>query len=299
LVRRVWWSGFDTRGEYVVKPHWKRWLTVGVVLGSAQLAVQLGAVAPAHAFYPPPVRYAVTSGTDSSSSKTVDAFCPAGLHVYGGGGEIDDGGARQVMLTELRPAFGSTDYFEAAAVEPAAGFDGDWSLTAYAICGNGINMLIVSTSYATQSAQYEITQTACGYARHAVGSGAAVIGASGRVGLQLLRPAGSQLTGWASARADSAIDLPPWSVTAYLVCAVNYPIGDHYVGQVANTYAASVGCPTGQYAFGTGAGGDTHDSGASYLQSIVPTPNLDGVTATMTSTPLDGGMVAVASCGSP
>jgi hypothetical protein len=283
----------------VVKQHWKRWLAVGVLLGGAQVAVQLSGVGPAQAFYPAPVRYMARTVTDSTPSKTIDVVCPGGLRVYGGGGEVNDGGARKVMLTELRPAFASEDFFEVTAQEPAAGFDGNWSLTGYAICGYGGNLLIVSNSNSPASIQYSSLKAACPYGYHGVGAGAAVGGADGRVGLQLVRPSDALRDSWASGRADTTTNLPDWYLTGYLVCAVNYPIGSRYVGQVANTYAASVGCPSGTFAFGAGAGGNTHDSGLSYLQSIVPTPDLDGVISTMTSTPLGGGMVAVATCGSP
>jgi hypothetical protein len=283
----------------VVKRHWKRLLAVSVLIGGSQVAVQFGQVTPALALYAKPTRYAVTTVTDSSPSKSIDAVCPAGLRVFGGGGQVNDNDSRRVMLTELRPVFAGQDYFHVAAVEPATGFDGNWSLTAYAICGYSISLLMVSSSIAPKSAQFEITKVACGYARHAVGAGGAISGADGRVGLQLVRPTGGLLDSWASGRADTISGLPPWSVTAYLVCAVNYPIGSRYVGQVANTSTAAVGCPSGTYAFGTGGGGGTADTGPVYLQSIVPSSNLDGVVSTMTGTPTGGGMVSVATCGSP
>ena len=286
-----------------MKQHWKRWLAVGVLLGSTQVVVQLGGTGPAQAFYPPPERWMSKTVTDSAPSKTIDVVCPGGQVVYGGGGEVDDGGAHRVMLTELRPVFGSATfsdpYFEVTAQEPAAGFDGNWSLTGYAICGQGGNLLLVSNSDTAGADQFDIMKVSCPSGYYGIGAGAAVGGADGRVGLQLVRPSDGRRDSWASGRADTTVNLPNWYLTAYLICSVSYPIGARYVGQVANTYAASTGCPTGTFAFGAGGGGNTFDSGPSYLQSVVPTPNLDGVISTMTSTPTGGGMVAVATCGSP
>ncbi len=278
---------------------WKRLLAVGLLLGSTQVAIQLGGAQPAQAVSFAPQRYTATTAANGSQSKTIDVYCPVGWHVLGGGGEANDGGTRDVMLTELRPVFSSEDYFEVTAKD--LHFVANWSLTGYAICGVADPLLIVSSSSVPRAATaYQILQVSCPSGYHGIGAGGAVTGADNLVGLQLVRPTDDLRSSWASGRADPTYyvpDLPAWSVTAYLICAVNYPVSARYVGQVANTYAASVGCPTGQYTFGAGAGGNTHDSGGSYLRSIVPTPDLDGVTSTMTSTPLGGGMVAVATCG--
>jgi hypothetical protein len=55
--------------------------------------------------------------------------------VVGGGAWADDFGASQVVLTRLEPIHGGPqDCYVATAEEPAAGFSGDWWLSAYALC---------------------------------------------------------------------------------------------------------------------------------------------------------------------
>jgi hypothetical protein len=282
----------------VVNQLWKRLFAVGMLAGSCLVAVQTPAMA--RDLYPPPERYQAVSVTDSSSSKSVDAVCPPYMSVLGGGGAVWDYDAHQVMLTELRPVFAGQDYFHVTAVEPAGGFAGTWTLAAYAICGSARSPILVSSSVAAQPAQFEIAKVGCGSGRHAVGAGGAVSGAAGRVGLQLVRPTGDLLGGWASGRADSTVGLAPWSVTAYLVCAVNYPLSSRYVGHVENRSEAWTDCPGGgTYVFGTGGGARTVDSGPFYLQSIVPTGDLISMETSMTGTPTGGGIVSVATCGFP
>ena len=76
------------------------------------------------------------SVSDSSTSKTVTARCPAGKQVLGGGGTVT-GGRGQVVLERLQPVQATTgDRFVVGAREDGTGYSGSWRLTAYALCAN-------------------------------------------------------------------------------------------------------------------------------------------------------------------
>lgn len=77
-------------------------------------------------------RRTATSGTDSAGTKTVSAHCPAGTTLHGIGGEIN-GGAGDVRLAAVDSLVGLEA--RVIAVEDQNGFAGDWSVTAYAVCG--------------------------------------------------------------------------------------------------------------------------------------------------------------------
>ena len=77
-----------------------------------------------------------TSGSASSNSpQNTLSFC-IGQPLVGFGGSVN-GGAGQVHLTNLISASnGTVDFTPIAAQEDANGFDGAWTVTAYAVCAN-------------------------------------------------------------------------------------------------------------------------------------------------------------------
>jgi hypothetical protein len=80
-------------------------------------------------------RVSATSELHSDGEvKAVSASCPAGKNVLGTGVEIP-GGAGQVVLDDVFPNATLTRVL-ATGVEDQNGYEGDWSVTAYAICAN-------------------------------------------------------------------------------------------------------------------------------------------------------------------
>ncbi|BFU42030.1 hypothetical protein [Krasilnikovia sp. MM14-A1004] len=73
------------------------------------------------------------SATDSGFSKQATATCPAGTVVYGGGGDIVNGG-HEVILYEL-DSRGDRQHFYASAHEAVGGYTGNWTVYAWAVCG--------------------------------------------------------------------------------------------------------------------------------------------------------------------
>jgi hypothetical protein len=87
----------------------------------------------------------LASLNNSVSPKEAAVLCPAGKNVIAGGASITGGSvtsgptdlAATVALKSSRPlTLSAGDAWTARAEEIAPGFDGNWSLTIYAICAN-------------------------------------------------------------------------------------------------------------------------------------------------------------------
>ncbi|HEX8103617.1 MAG TPA: hypothetical protein VF533_13460 [Solirubrobacteraceae bacterium] len=81
---------------------------------------------------PGQARVAAATASDSDDFKTVTAACLAGKHLLGVGAEVIPAIGR-VVIDDLRPDAGLTRV-EVAAIEDRFGWDGTWSLSAYAVC---------------------------------------------------------------------------------------------------------------------------------------------------------------------
>ena len=77
-------------------------------------------------------RVAATSASDSATSKSVTAVCPAGKKVVGTGHEIANGKG-QVLLDDVVPREDLTSV-RTEAFEDQDGTPAAWSITAYAVC---------------------------------------------------------------------------------------------------------------------------------------------------------------------
>lgn len=91
------------------------------------------------------VRESVHS-SDPISYKVETAYCPPGKRVVGGGGAVFDASVpsmRVATLTGLQPirgADGRPDAYVARAAETVPGTNAVWSLTAYAVCADGVGL---------------------------------------------------------------------------------------------------------------------------------------------------------------
>jgi hypothetical protein len=126
--------------------------------------------APAQAI-PGLVRVAATSANDSSSPKSVSAVCPAGTVVLGGGGQITNG-AGQVLLTALEPVNASNSY-HARGHEDDDGYNGNWQVTAYAMCARApAGLQYMSRTGVEQSATFgHYVTVQCPTGKHLIGYG--------------------------------------------------------------------------------------------------------------------------------
>lgn len=287
----------------------RRWAalaaTVSTVLG-LQVAIQVVRATPAAAVPSLDLFVSPVVGPDSSPQKSARALCPAGEQVVGGGGWADDGGARTVMLTELRPADGvpgaTPDSYWVFAQEPSTGFDRNWSLTAYAMCAAAhpeSNYRILRGAVAVAPAQTfaAATSTACPNGQQVVGTGAGIrnIAVTGRVGLQLSRPSGPLDISRATARETGSGYDGNWELHSWAICrnAADLVVEGTLSGTGTGTYT----CSNPQHeVHSVGGGGSLTDSGPVWLQGLYPVTGLRTVRVVMTGPPA-GGMAVQAICG--
>ncbi len=243
--------------------------------------------------------------------KVAVSKCPDGMHVVGGGGEVNDGGRKSVKLIGLFPfSPGSSsnvpDRFTAYAESPHLTRSFDWRVSAYALCAPKSSLasheIIAEFVTNNASAPFVTAFARCPAGTVAYGSGAAVstVGgaspASGEVGLQMTRTSGPMDIARSAGRETLGFD-KPWNLSSYAICAA--PQGDiHIEGAISQGAEVSGSCPTGFQIHGPGGGGGLIDGGTSWLQQIRPHYPPTGVDVSLTK-PLDpavGGMIAHFTC---
>lgn len=197
---------------------------IGLAAGQAVLA------SPADAL-PGLQRPAKTSVSDSSTSKSVAARCPAGQNVIGGGGRVV-GGRGQVVLERLQPVqtTAADGRFVVAAREDETGYAGAWSLTAHALCSDPLPGfgILDSTSGPASSNSPQGTISFC-VGQTQVGFGGRVNSGVGQVHLtDLTRGTNGQVDFTSIAAVEDANGFAgAWNVTAYAVCATTPPSANH------------------------------------------------------------------------
>jgi hypothetical protein len=199
-----------------------------------------------------------TSISDSSTSKTVVARCPAGKRVLGGGGTVT-GGRGQVILERLEPVQTATDdRFVVGAREDASGYSQNWQLTAYALCASPLPGygILPSTSGSPNSNTPQNTISFC-IGQPEVGFGGRVDRGVGQIHLtNLVRDTNGTVDFTSIAGQEDANGFAgAWTVTAFAVCA-NTPA--KFTGVSATTppssanKSATVSCPAGTRVHGAG-----------------------------------------------
>jgi hypothetical protein len=255
-------------------------------------------------------RPAKTTVSDSSTSKSVAARCPAGQNVIGGGGSVI-GGRGQVVLERLQPVQTATERrFVVAAREDQTGYSRNWQLTAYAVCSNLLSGfgILDSTSGDVSSNSPQSTISFCiGQTR--VGLGGRVNSGAGQVHLTNLTPASNGQVDFTSIAAveDATGFAGAWNVTAYAVCASTPPnLVTVSAASPASSVSksATVSCTTGTRVHSAGAqltsAGSDPISGSLVIDGVAIDPELRSVTATAredeTGTNDDWSVRAVALC---
>lgn len=240
------------------------------MVGAAVLAPS----APAHAV-PGLTTVQLESATDSSTTKTVIATCPAGTTVVGGGGHVVDSPYR-ILLTGLRPvvtAFGNG--YQMTATEDGAGYGGAWRIRAHAICAPAPAGLQYRWTVGASSSQSSRGAAVfCPDGRKVIGAGAVVTGGGQRVGLRQVRPLaglGGVLVGAHETETGYG---GAWSLTAWAICAEPLPglelvsASTAAAGFQANS--AQTQCPSPKRVHGVG-GAVTGGLGEVFLRGGFPT----------------------------
>jgi hypothetical protein len=279
-------------------------LVIALVGLQALLASQAGAV-------PGLQRVTKTTVSDSSTSKTVAARCPAGQNVLGGGGTVV-GGRGQVVLQRLEPTqTAAGGRFVVAAREDGTGYASNWRLTAYALCADPLPgyAILPSTSGIASSNSPQSTISFCiGQAQ--LGFGGRVNGGAGQVHLtNLARATNGDINFTAIAAQEDANGFGgAWNVTGYAVCAST---PDRFMTVPATSPASSQNksatatCPAGTRVHSAGgqllpAGGGPVDSSL-VIDKIAIDPQLRSVTVRgvedETGTAANWSVRALALCG--
>lgn len=215
------------------------------------------------------------SATDSSTTRTVTATCPAGTTVIGGGGHVVDSPYR-ILLTGLRPvvtAFGNG--YQVTATEDGAGYDGAWRIRAHAICAPAPGGLQYRWTVGAASSQSSRGgAVTCPEGRKVIGAGAAVTGGGQRVGLRQVRPLaglGGVLVGAHETETGYG---GAWSLTAWAICAEPLPGLELVSASTAaagfQAHSAQTGCPSAKRVHGVG-GAVTGGPGEVFLRGGFPT----------------------------
>jgi hypothetical protein len=192
-----------------------------------------------------------TSVSDSSTSKTVAARCPAGKRVLGGGGTVTDGRG-QVVLERLEPVQTATDdRFVVGAREDGSGYSRNWRLTAYALCADPLPVygILPSTSGSPSSNSPQNTISFC-IGQPEVGFGGRINGGAGQVHLtNLVRDTNGTVDFTSIAAVEDANGFAgAWTVTAYAVCANtpgNLTTASATTPPSSANKSATVSCPAG------------------------------------------------------
>lgn len=232
---------------------------------------------------------------NNSDPRTATAFCPAGQQVIGGGAAVNDA-TNQVFLTRLEPIHGGTRDRYVASAEARFGFEGPWSLQAYAICANplaGYQIVSRTVSPTPPAATFAATAAVCPSGKRVIGTGSRILNSRGVVGLQLSRASGPLDISRSTARERSNTPINNWSLTSYAICA--NPVGLQGESAVVANASLTIHCSTGKLHSG-GGGGGLVDSGPVFLKQVFVDPFLDFVSVEMTGVPTVG-MVAQAICG--
>jgi hypothetical protein len=221
-------------------------------------------------------RVAATSPTDSLE-KDVEAACPAGKRLLGGGAEIIGGGG-QVTLEEDLPIGISPTSAQAKGHEDANGTDGTWSVRAIAICAAAAERVVAQSP--NDSEFFKTVNVACPSGMQVTGAGGDITGGGGQIVIDEITPgvAGSFFTAFE----DETGFAGNWFLRVYSICATPL-LGDQrvFVSSPTNSSDKSVTatCPTGTRL--VGAGGEIAGTlGQVLLEEVVPDPGLTSVRVT-------------------
>ena len=259
--------------------------TVGALALIAGLLVgfQVVAPAPAAAALPGAVARSVQSDFDSAPAKTIEATCPPGTRVTGGSGRVT-GITDHVVLTRMNPRHTNNpnvpDSYIVTALEDETEPDGQWAVTAFALCAAPLpGQTIVISRSPTDSGHSEREIADCPAGRRAIGSGVRVNGGAGQVHVTEMT-----LGGFANGRTSSFVTAQEnhdgfggdWSLDAFAVCATIAPERQVYLSSFApgpgsaDLKVANVTCPAGMTVTGGGAEINEPSSGRVVMERIQP-----------------------------
>ncbi|MBA9002472.1 hypothetical protein [Thermomonospora cellulosilytica] len=217
------------------------------------------------------------SASDYTDSKGAYAFCPTGKRVIGGGGIVRNAGSN-AAIRMLRPEPGSLrDAFVAAASETTS-YNGNWSVTAIAVCADPLPGLEhVYSESSRDSSAFKSNIATCPAGKKVIGTGGWVGNDRGRVVLDEIIPATNLQTVRAGAYEAEGGNPDVWWLGTWAVCADPMPgltlITKTGTQSTAQSKAIFADCPAGTKVHAVG--GDVHGgNGQVVLNSLYPQTGL-------------------------
>jgi hypothetical protein len=161
-------------------------------------------------------RVTATTANNSTSPKSISATCPAGLRLFGLGGEVT-GGVGNVFFDDLTPNVGLTSA-TVTAYENGA-YASNWSLNAYAVCASPATVMQrLSATTPSDSTSPKHVSIACPDGTDTHGVGAELTGAVGNAVIDSVGPIGGTTLFGAVDAYENGAYAPNWTATAYAIC---------------------------------------------------------------------------------
>jgi hypothetical protein len=239
----------------------------------------------------------LTSAVQSQVGVTQDVNCPDDLKVVGGGGSIGGNASDKVFLTASYPLDGGRTW-RVRAEEVAPGWDGTWSVTAYAICSDPLpGWEIQMGNSGPGVADFKTTFTfKCSQHKKVFSAGGGAGPRGNRPGRPHHDPSRRTAHHRPGQRPSGAGRLLG-QLVGRLVRDLRVPGAEsaergHDLG---NNSVAFKQCPGNTTANDLGGGGGMVDLGPYYLQQIAPNRARNGVEVKMTGVQ-NGGTMAQVTC---
>lgn len=166
------------------------------------------------------------SGTDSTTSRTAIAICPAGKQILGAAGSISTvfGGQGELHIESMVPVALPSGEWAAlfGANEDATGFTGQWSVESYALCADPVTGYEVKSSSTAGLYGWAYYGDYCPAGKKSVSAGGRVSGTGGKVAI--LGADNNIYTDdptWVQVQSEEieGPDPAPWTFTMAAVCA--------------------------------------------------------------------------------
>ncbi len=225
-------------------------------------------------------RVSVSGALDSTPNRVVRAPCPGGRQLTGAGGDINTFNGQIVLDATFPELDASGSGF--AAFEDDTGNTTNWSLTAYAICANSEQRVVVKDGPST--APKRVVSPACATGQRLTGAAGELTGGFGSVLIAgwFIAPPPATIVSYDAVPTIGPADgqQSPWSFSAYALCSTPLA-GLEAVQNVTGSPASSmtVNCPAQKKLLGLAGGVELAD-GDVVPDGFTPAANLGGMTLT-------------------
>lgn len=163
----------------------------------------------------------VTASRESvrnSNSKPVDVTCPDGKVVLGTGASIE-GGQGQVVIDEIIPTTNTVSVLGLEDDDDGDGYGGNWSIRAYAICGDEPGGREIESRTTTATSDDKGTSAPCDPGKIVFGGGFDIGGGAGLTFINDFIPMTDSVQAYATENYDGADGSGRnWSLRSYAIC---------------------------------------------------------------------------------